>query len=101
MFDFFKFKKKHTYPTWADIPPVEYVQTDTPKYPNMTQPVSPKPKSKQTEFYRVGCTLDGMTSLTLLLEHNMSTTITLTKKDAEQMIRMIRATFTEESSTNE
>lgn len=115
MFDFFKFKKKHTYPTWADIPPIETVESTQPvrqdlpdpkEYPKMPSYVAPprpnaRPKPKQTEFYRIGCTLDGMTSLTLLLDDSMSATITLTKKDAKQMIRMIQATFIEESPSNE
>ena len=53
----------------------------------------PKKPEPQQEFFRVGLTRDGQTSLTLLLDGGMSTTMTMDKKTCEQMIKMLKATY--------
>lgn len=59
-------------------------------------PGIPKRKETQQEFFRVGITADGNTSLTLLLDGGMSTTMTMDKKTCEQLIKMLRATYQDE-----
>lgn len=61
----------------------------------MTVPTPKKPDPQQ-EFFRVGITKDGQTTLTLLIEGGMSTTMTMDKETCEQMIRMLQSTFKEE-----
>lgn len=62
-------------------------------------PVSiPEPASK--EHYRVGRTDDGCTTLTLINNAGWgSMTLTMNREACEQMIRMLRATYTEEQPT--
>ncbi len=62
--------------------------------PSMPEVAQPKDTSKQ-EFYRIGARPDGMTTITLLDSGGFSMTLTLNQVACEQMIRMIRATYTE------
>lgn len=95
MFNFLSRKKTEKYPTWADIPPINALPD--PKEYSPMPPVPKPPKTKdQLEFYRVGMTNDGLTTLTLMGEHGTSMTLTMTQALAEQMIRMIQSTFKEE-----
>jgi hypothetical protein len=52
------------------------------------------PKQEQKEFYRVGRTDDGCTTLTMLgIDGYGSMTLTMNREACEQMIRMLEATF--------
>lgn len=55
------------------------------------------PSKPQTEFYRVGLTTCGMTTLTLLTPNGATTTIWLGKEECRQMIRMLKSTMEEEN----
>jgi hypothetical protein len=73
---------------------------ETYSVPEVT-PVS-KPK-KHKEFYRVGRTDDGYTTLTMLDSSGYgSMTLTMNREACEQMIRMLEATFSleEENEPN-
>lgn len=59
--------------------------------------------SPQDEFFRVGVTSNGMTTLTLLSADGYSSTLSLNRFACEQLIRMLRATYeddTDVESTN-
>lgn len=45
------------------------------------------------EHYRVGCTTDGKTTLTMMGEDCVTMTLTMNMESCEQMIRMLRATY--------
>jgi hypothetical protein len=47
------------------------------------------------ENYRVGCTADGMTTLTLM-DNALTMTLTLNQTGCEQLIRMLESTFIDE-----
>ena len=49
-------------------------------------------KSEPKENYRVGCTADGMITLTLM-DNALTMTLTLNQAGCKQMIRMLEATF--------
>jgi hypothetical protein len=52
------------------------------------------PKKEQKEFYRVGRTDDGYTTLTMIDSSGYgSMTLTMNREACEQMIRMLEATF--------
>lgn len=52
------------------------------------------PKKEQKEYYRVGRTDDGMTTLTMITDSGYSSmTLTMNKTECEQLIRMLRATY--------
>jgi hypothetical protein len=52
---------------------------------------------KHKEYYRVGRTDDGYTTLTMMSSDGYgSMTLTMNREACEQMIRMLEATFTEE-----
>ena len=53
------------------------------------------------EYFRVGATSDGMTTLTIISANGYSTTLSLNKTACEQLIRMIRATYVDEQYVNE
>jgi hypothetical protein len=55
---------------------------------------APVPKKEHKEFYRVGRTDDGCTTLTMLgIDGYGSMTLTMNREACEQMIRMLEATF--------
>jgi len=59
-----------------------------------------EPPKKDREFYRVGRTEEGRTTLTMIDSGGYgSLTLTMTREACEQMIRMLEATFVE--TTNE
>ena len=91
MFKFFKRNKPD--PTWADIPPINNLP-EPERYPPM--PPIPKKREPQQEFFRVGVTQDKQTTLTLIVEGGMSTTMTMDKATCEQMIKMLKATYQDE-----
>ena len=95
MFNIFSRRKPVKYPTWADIPPITLpVPKEYPPMPPV--PKNPQKQKEPLEFYRVGMTSDGLTTLTLLGEHGTSMTLTMSQHLAKQMIRMIQSTFKEE-----
>jgi hypothetical protein len=60
-----------------------------------------KPKEPQ-EYFRVGYVEEtGMTTLTFLAPNGYSTTLSMNQTACEQMIRMIRATYTESTPTED
>ena len=59
-----------------------------------------EPPKKDREFYRVGRTEEGRTTLTMIDSGGYgSLTLTMNREACEQMIRMLEATFVE--TTNE
>ena len=70
--------------------------------PEVTPVSVPEPK-KHKEYYRVGRTDDGYTTLTMMDNGGYgSLTLTMNREACEQMIRMLESTFTDEKeSANE
>jgi hypothetical protein len=63
-------------------------------------PVSVPKKNK--EYYRVGRTEDGYTTLTMIDNSGYgSLTLTMNREACEQMIRMLESTFEQEQNTEE
>ena len=63
-------------------------------------PVSVPKKNK--EYYRVGRTEDGDTTLTMISHDGYgSLTLTMNRSACEQMIRMLESTFEQEQNTEE
>jgi hypothetical protein len=55
------------------------------------------PEPKPEEHYRVGFTTDGSTTLTLLSNQGFgSMTLTMSRDSCEQLIKMLRATYSDE-----
>ena len=65
---------------------------DTPNA-NVYRLVDSKKEQPPEEHYRVGCTTDGRTTLTMIGEDCVTMTLTMNKESCEQMIRMLRATY--------
>lgn len=59
------------------------------------EPVEKEPK----EYFRVGATNDGRTTLTFVSDGGGTMTLTMNRDACEQMIRMLRATYIEEEPT--
>jgi hypothetical protein len=63
-------------------------------------PLQPKlaavPEPEPKEHYRVGFTTDGDTTLTLMSLGGTSMTLTMNRDSCEQLIRMLRTTYTDE-----
>ena len=60
------------------------------------------PKKEDREFYRVGRTEEGRTTLTMISGDGYGTmTLTMTREACEQMIRMLESTFTDEPTKEE
>lgn len=51
------------------------------------------------EYFRVGATNDGRTTLTFIGAGGTNMTLTMNRDACEQMIRMLRATYTESTPT--
>ena len=84
-FEWLGFEKfmKDTEPKNVVKLPVDYVK-----------PVAhPKPK----EHYRVGFDDQGMTTLTLIADHGNSMTLSMNQEACEQLIKMLRATYKNET----
>jgi hypothetical protein len=84
MFDFFKRQTAEDY---------KHLAEDIYKVPPVMLPVL-------KENYRVGCTDDGMTTLTLM-DNALTMTLTLNQTGCEQLIRMLRATYYQDTTTEE
>jgi hypothetical protein len=65
---------------------------DTPNA-NVYRLIDRKAEQSSEEHYRVGCTTDGKTTLTMIGEDCVTMTLTMNKESCEQMIRMLRATY--------
>ena len=63
--------------------------------------IKPAPPPKPREHYRVGITDDGQTTLTFIADYGNSMTLTMNQSACEQMIRMLRATYTDEEASND
>lgn len=59
----------------------------------------PELEKEPDEYFRVGATNDGRTTLTLVSPGGGSMTLTMNRNACEQMIRMLRATYIEEEPT--
>ena len=59
--------------------------------------VKPAPEPQSKEHYRVGFTNDGITTLTFINNEGLgSMTLTMNQPACEQLIKLLRATYTEE-----
>ena len=54
------------------------------------------PEPQPEEHYRVGFTTDGDTTLTLMSPGGSTLTLTMDRDSCEQLIKMLRATYTDE-----
>jgi hypothetical protein len=54
------------------------------------------PDPAPEEHYRVGFTTDGSTTLTLMTSSGANMTLTMNRDSCEQLIKMLRATYTVE-----
>jgi hypothetical protein len=85
MFDWFKFKKNVENNNVIPFPEKKEIDT-----------VDMAPHK---EYYRVGFTNDGQTTLTLINHEGWgSMTLTMNKEACEQLIRMLRATYIEDDN---
>lgn len=72
------------------------VMSDTTPNNVVKLPLRPVEDTKPQEHYRVGFTSEGQTTLTLMSDNGHSMTLTMNQDACEQMIRMLRATYTDE-----
>lgn len=86
MFDWFSKKNKRPNNIYNFPAPASY-----PELP----PVKPAAPPKSQEHYRVGFNDDGATTLTLMAD-GTSMTLTMNQEACEHLIRMLRATYTDE-----
>jgi hypothetical protein len=56
-------------------------------------------QNMSNEAYRVGVTLDGKTTLTLIADNGNSMTLTMSPEACELLIRILRTTYTTEKET--
>lgn len=106
MFDFLRNigrTERTEYPTWKDIPPWDQVNADLGTVGGDMSKVLPVPEneSKSKEVYRVGCTDIGETTLTFLGFNGSNMTLTMTQEACEKLIRMLRATYDEQTKETE
>lgn len=55
----------------------------------------------EKEYYRVGLTTDGRTTLTIMDDNRFSITLSLTPEGCERLIRILRSTYETDESTND
>ncbi len=96
MFDFFR---RRTAKELIEQANETYKLPQPQDIPSMPKVKTPKPESAK-DYFRVGVRGDGMTTLTLADDGGFSMTLSLNKTSCEQLIRMIRATYTNESPEN-
>lgn len=60
--------------------------------------VKPVELPKSQEIYRVGITLDGRTTLTLMSDSGTSLTLTMTQEYCEHLIKILQSTYREDHS---
>ena len=70
----------------------EVLEFPKPQAVPKVQPPAPK-KVAPKEHYRVGFNDEGMTTLTLMGENGFSMTLSMNQDACEQLIRMIRSTY--------
>lgn len=56
-------------------------------------------QAKNSEVYRVGMTVNGETTLTLISPNGISTTLIMSQDRCEQLIRMLQSTFQSDKDT--
>lgn len=61
--------------------------------PKAVEPVKPAPPPKPKEHYRVGFDDQGMTTLTLIADYGNSMTLSMSQASCEQLIKMLRSTY--------
>ena len=88
MFDFFTRRTAKDYLTEAK----ENYAVPEPK-------TEPDETDEPNEYFRVGATNDGKTTLTFIGDNGSTMTLTMNQQACEQMIRMLRATYTAEQPT--
>lgn len=91
MFDWFgrKYKTPERYPTWADIPPIEY--------PEMPEVKEPKATTKINEDgYTVGPGNDGFCAMLKMNSGGVSITMQMNESSVRQMVKLLEATLPEE-----
>lgn len=97
MFDFFRRRTAKELIEQANdtynLPQPQYIPPPMPKVK------APKPESAK-DYFRVGARGDGMTTLTLSDDSGVSMTLSLNKPTCEQLIRMLRATYIDNSPEN-
>ena len=79
----------------------DYIEQSNEVYNMPDKTTTKKPSEDKQEYYRIGARSDGLTTITMLDHAGFSMTLTLNKAGCEQMIRMIRATYAEETPTND
>ena len=90
MFDFFTRRTAKDYLTEAKE---TYGVPEQQKFDN--------PMSEAKEFYRVGCTDTGETTLTFLGFNGSNMTLTMNQEACDKLIRMLRATYNEQTKETE
>ena len=99
MFDWLKKKKQD--PIWSVPVPTEETEMFQEPDPTPPMPKVEAPK-KDREYYRVGRTESGQTTLTVIADYGNSMTLTMNRAACDQMIRMLQSTYdTDESTTGE
>jgi hypothetical protein len=68
------------------------------EYPEMP-PIQSIPKPKNREPYRVGTTVDGQTTLTVMSDGS-SMTLTMNQEACEHLIKMLRASYVDEDDAD-
>jgi hypothetical protein len=58
-------------------------------------------KIKPKEHYRVGFDDEGMTTLTLMADGGSTMTLSMSQEASEQLIKLLRATYKDQQSTEE
>lgn len=75
------------------------VAEDSPKSIEETELPRTLPRTEpQNECFRVGYTTDGYVTLTLMATNGYSQTISMTPAACERMIRILRATYTQDDN---
>jgi hypothetical protein len=69
---------------------------EIPAMPTVNTPIE-----ENKEYYRIGRTENGMTTLTMIGDGGVSMTLTMNQSACKQMIRMLQSTFDEEQPIEE
>lgn len=67
-----------------------------PVVPDPAPIAAPPAPPRERELYRVGATTDGKTTLTLTSPDGFVMTLTMNQQACEQMIKILRATYTDD-----
>jgi hypothetical protein len=83
---------------FLDIMGLKKIVDDVPKLEPTPVASEEKETPKDTDYYRVGVTINGHTTLTLKNDNYGSITLTMNRASCEQLIKMLKSTFTTESN---